>query len=713
MGIHKFVGASAIAIAAITISTAASAQTAEDAERVLISATDEDAILVQGQRSYYDDTSSTAARVELPILETPQSVFVINSELIADQQAFRLDQVLQNDSSVQKANNFLGAYSSYQIRGFLLSNSTNYLRSGRSFFHLASPPVEVLERVEVLKGPSSVLYGALAPGGIINMVPKSPTDFAQTSVKATVGSFDLYHFHVDHGGPLTSDGSIRYRVNAVYEDSGSYRVFADGTDFETQRLVLSAALEWDISSRTSFVLNGDFTEDNRPQDIGLINLTGDFSRQDYNLIISQPWSRYDSDVWNVFGEVTHEFTDNIKLRAGASFQSFMRDRYDNQVRGLPNSAGDIGIRARRRINRSDYTTLYADLISEFQTGAVEHQLLVGVDRTDVGNDNNETARNFNFVTNIFDPQVIPDPMIVTRPEKDLGFEDRFGITVHDVISIGDHWRLMLGARYDRFDAAQSSPDGTVVFAQEAENITPRVGLVYLPAPSLSLYASYSQNFEPNSPVGPEFDNAGEILDPTIGEQIEVGVKWEALGGKLLTTGALFTIDRKDAPFADPATNTVVQRGLQRHKGGELSIVGLVNDNITLSGSATYLDAEFIETDDPSLIGNTPAGVPEFALSLTGEYEIIEGPLRGLAFQGGVFYESDREVDDANTFRLEAYTRIDAGIKYVQDRGEGRARFVYRLTAQNLTDIEYFKGSSPLAINPERPREIRASIEVLF
>ena len=172
----------------------------------------EETIIVTGQRSYYDKVASSAARVDLPIVETPQSIFVINVDLIADQQAFRFDQILQNDASVQKANNFLGAYSSYSVRGFELANGSNYFRDGRTFFHLAAPPVEVVERVEVLQGTSSVLYGTLAPGGIINMIPKRPEEKRMTSLKGTVGSYDFYHGHIDHSGPLTEDGSVRYRL---------------------------------------------------------------------------------------------------------------------------------------------------------------------------------------------------------------------------------------------------------------------------------------------------------------------------------------------------------------------------------------------------------------------------------------------------------------------------------------------------------------------
>ncbi|MEM6626795.1 MAG: TonB-dependent receptor plug domain-containing protein, partial [Pseudomonadota bacterium] len=404
------------------LSAAAIAQSsgdADEAEREL------DTVIVDGQQSYYDDTAVSATRLEIPVIETPQSIFVINSDLIADQQAFRFDQVLQNDASVQKANNFLGAYSSYSIRGFNLSNGSNYFRDGRSFFHLASVPVETLDRVEVLKGPSSVLYGTMAPGGIVNMITKRPSDDPFTSLKATVGSDNFNHFALDHSGTVFEGGpagALSYRVNGVFEESDSFREFAADRAFQTERVIGSFAAEWKLSDQTSILVNYDYTDDDRPQDIGLVNVTGDFSGQSYERIVNQPWTKYDSTVTNYYAALDHEINDIFSVRAGASIQDYKRDRYDNQY--LANTfdvaTGDIAIRARRRINRWDYTTYFADLIAEFDTGPFEHQILIGVDQTDVEIDNNETARNEIFVTNIFEPTLIPDPLIGVATTPNVG-----------------------------------------------------------------------------------------------------------------------------------------------------------------------------------------------------------------------------------------------------------------------------------------------------
>lgn len=670
-----------------------------------------DEIVVTGQYGYYDTEATSATRLDVPLMETPQSIYVINSELLADQQAFRMDQAVQNDSSVQKSNNFLGAYSSYAIRGFQMNNISDFLRDGRPFFHVSAPAVEIIERIEVLKGPSSVLYGRLAPGGLINMIPKRPLRERETSVKATVGQYDLYHIHVDHGGPLTASGDVRYRLNGAYEDSNSYREFADGSEFNTERKIVAAAIDWDITERTLVRASVDYTDDNRPQDIGLVNFTGDLSNYSHDLIYNQPWTKYDSDVGNLSVELTHEFTDTLTLRTAYNFHHFKRHRYDNSSFDFDDE-GNASMFARRRVNRRDYSTYYADLVFKFETGLVEHQFLFGADHTNVDIDNNE-AQNFSeWVTNVFTPEILPDPGLTTRTDKNIGFEHRTGVHFQDMMSMGARWRVLVGGRYDSYDQEQSCCDGLVFYEETADNFTPRVGLVFLPTEYVSLYTSYSEGFEPNAPVGQSFANAGDKLDPTLGVQYELGAKWEAFEGRLLATGAIFSVDRENAPFEDVSTNTIQSRGKQTHEGVEITVSGLVGERLSLTGSATYLDAEIVESDDADVIGNTPLGVPDLAVSLFAEYEFGGGALNGLSIQGGWFYESERPIDDANLFDLDSYNRIDAGLKYVQEADATR-QYIWRLSVHNLTDERYYKGRDPWSINPERPRDLRGSLEVRF
>lgn len=663
------------------------------------------------QIGYHAESATTALKLDLPLILTPQSVFVINDALIEDQQAFRMDQILQNDASVQKRNNFLGAYSSYFIRGFDLQNGSNYLRNGRTFFHLASPPVEILDRVEIVKGPNSVLYGTTAPGGMVNMVTKKPMSTFDGFVKGTIGTDDLYHFHADVGGPTFKDGKFSYRINYVREDSGYFRSFADGSDFDVDRQVFYGALRWQPSEKTLINLSVDVTEDDRPQDTGIVAIGDEVADIPSDRILTQPWSFYNSDVWNFDLSLTHHFSDAIKVRTGYSFQDYKRDRYDNQPRNLDEVTGDMQFRARHRINRWDYQTVFFDTTLTFDIGPTGHKLLLGADQTDVAIDNNEAVSSVNFTTNIFNPITIPDPDLKTRPDANTGGEDRTGFYVQDVISFGEKWNLLLGLRYDEFDSNFNVAGVGQTAVTETDNLTPRAGLVYTPKENLSFYISYSESFEPNGTVtDATVTNFLEQLDPTVGDQIEVGAKTELFDGNFLLSAAVFQIHRSDDPYLDNASNTIVQRGEQEHSGFEVSATGLFGENLTMVSSFAYLDAEF--TNDPAFQGNTPAGVADISMSFWGEYQFPQGFLANLSLQGGWFYEDDRPGDNANSFILDSYHRFDAGLKYVWESDSAWST-TFRLTVSNILDEEYFKGDRRLEVNPERPREIRFSAQVSF
>ncbi|MEM9159034.1 MAG: TonB-dependent receptor, partial [Verrucomicrobiota bacterium] len=367
----------------------------------------------------------------------------------------------------------------------------------------------------------------------------------------------------------------------------------------------------------------------------------------------------------------------------------------------------------------DYHTFFADYRGRLETDGITHNFLIGADRTWVDRDDNETAQNFNFPTNLINPVYIDDPMIGTSPDKNTGREIRDGVYVQDMIEFDDKWRLLFGLRYDDYDTIFRGSGYTT------DNLSPRTGLVFLPKPNLSTYLSYSESFEPNGPVSnSNYENLGEVLDPTLGEMLEVGVKWQLLDSRLLVSGALFTIDRKDDPVEErvgEGEDTMIflrQLGLQRSDGLEIIATGLISNQFTISASLTYLDAEILVDDDPaspgdsSLVDNTPSGAGELSVSISGEYQIDEGIFKGLSLQGGWFFESDRPVDNANTYDLESYNRFDLGLKYAMPLGE-KGGVTYRLTASNVFDETYFKGDSRFAIVAERPREVRLSVQYTF
>lgn len=698
--------AASFSLLAIAVSISVHAQTPdekkfEEIERVEVFGT---------QQGYYESEGSTALRQKMSLLETPQSLFIINDALIKDQQSFRIDKVLLNDASVQKSNNFLGAYSSFQIRGFNLSNGSNYLRNGRTFFQLASPPIEVLERIEVLKGPASVLYGTMAPGGLINMSSKraSRTDF-QGSVKATIGSNQLKHIHLDVGSALNENETLRYRANVVKEQGSNHRRFFDGSDFETSREIISLNLEYDLSDSTVIRFDYDDTNDDRPQDAGLLAGVDGKPTSNNEIIFTQPWATYNSDVRNVAVEVEHFFNDNWSIKTGYFNEDYERDRYDQQYRGFDATTGDLKVRTRHRINRWDYTNTFIDLTGSFTTGSLTHNILFGADATKIKLNNNETSRNEQYVTNIHSPIAIADPMIDMLDAPNLGETNRNGLFFQDNITITDGLNVLIGVRYDDFDTYFQAAGAERSGEYSIDNLTPRIGVLYQPTDNQSWYASFSQSFEPNAPVSGDYDNAGEKLDPTFGDMYELGYKWENTDGDLIFSSAIFDIERNNAPF-ETSDNRIEQRGAQRHKGAEAALTGLIG-NLSITSSIALLNAEFTEDDNPALIGNTPVAVPHFTAAIWAEYQFSEN-WTGLSLQAGWRFEGERPMDNANTFDHDAFHKVDIGAKYDQ-RLADNSSLVYRLSISNLFDETYYKSRSLTDINLEAPRLIRASVEYNF
>ena len=661
------------------------------------------------QLGYHAGDASTATKMDMSLLETPMSVFVINSALIEDQQAFRFDQILQNDASVQKSNNAFGAYSSYSIRGFDLDNAANYLLNGRKYVNLAASPVETLERVEVLKGPASVLYGTVTPGGMINMISKRAQAKSHASVKYTYGSYDLQHLAVDFGGSVDEEGRFRYRINGVLEDSNSYRKFGNGEEFSTERRIGAIALAWDITDNTELSFNYDYSKDDRPQDTGLVAIGNGVADMDYNTIIVQPWGHYNSEVKNILAEVKHQLNEHWKFKAGYSLQDFHRDRYDQGVRGLDEETGDISIRARHRSRDADYQTIYLDLQGEINLFEMTHNILFGIDNYKEEVTSFWTTGSETFETNIYQPKYFADPNIGTVPDGGWN-NDHNSVYFQDMIELNDQWRLMLGLRYDDF--ATSDGSGDPVWNYSDSNLTPRAGLVYLPTEQLSFYASYSESFEYNGGVDSDYLNGGDLLDPTIGKQYEVGAKWQGFEGDLLVTAAVYDIARSGATTESNDGDYIEQRGLQEHRGAEFSITGLIGEQLSLVSSVAFIDAEFKNDENAAVIGNRPAGVAEVSASLWAEYQLTAQQLKGLSLQAGWFYESKRQGDNENSFELDAYHRFDLGMKY-SHQFSNKQELILRLTGSNITDEKYYKSDDRLEVNPERPREIRVSAEFNF
>ena len=682
-----------------------------------------------GEERYKAESATTATRTNTPIMDFPGSIQVVPREVIDDQNAQDLREVVRNVSGVFMENSFGGIGHDFTIRGF---NQDFKLRNGfRENSDIAARRVQDLanvERVEVLKGPASITSGRLAPGGIINIVTKKPT--AQPLYRfeldggATSEGGGSVEPSIDLGGPLTENGKVKYRLNALYSHKDSFR---EPFNQDFQRFFIAPALSFDLGPETDLLVELEYTHDERPFDRGIVHFDGHFSDRDRNLQSDTVFNESESFVGSYTFE--HELADNIKFRHRSQFMWLDQFNLENVAfapatdfpGSFPNAVrGDfarfVGSNDRILRNYSTQSELHANLDGVL----AEHDLLFAFDfsRDEFEGVFQSTDSSFAFPElggvknkiNIFDPNdQVPAP---TR--EDLTFvsqdvenvTDELGLLLQDQITLSDQWKVLLGGRVSWVDQESEDSVAGTEDAQRTDAVfSPRAGVVYKPIEPVSLYTSYVESFEPNDARNRE----GKLLDPTEGEQFEAGVKAELLDRRLRATLAGFQITKTNIPrsVSGPGGSFSVPTGEQRSRGVELDVTGRIHEGWTVIGSYAFIDTEI--TEDETNEGNELRGVPTHSASLWSNYEFRTGRLEGLELGAGVFFRGEREADTANSFELPSFTRVDARIGYERDNWK------VDLTLKNLfdTDDNFEAVDFGPLVKPGIPFTAIASVSVQF
>ncbi|MBF2028205.1 MAG: TonB-dependent receptor [Oscillatoriales cyanobacterium C42_A2020_001] len=642
-------------------------------------------IVVTGDRSRYAvPNASTATRTDTPLRDIPQSIQVIPRQVLEDRQVFRVGEAVRNVSGVQQGFSAAGGTESFVIRGF---STFTKLRNGFREEAAIIEETSNVERVEVLKGPASVLYGNLDPGGAINTVTKLPLNQPFYSIGFQAGSFGLIRPTIDLTGPLNAEKTVLYRLNAAYEKDGNFRDFTQGVN----RFFISPVLTWKISDRTSITFDLEYLKDTRPYDRGLVAIDNRVADIPFDRVLGEPDDVSRRERVRTGYRLEHQFSDNWTLRNAFSFF-----HYNNSARGadqafigVDQQTGELGRVWLDNIESQNFYGLQTDLIGKFNTGSVKHTLLFGVDLSrNVDDFNGKFDLDNPTFINIFNPVYGQ----VQRPAREQilsgGFAsvtttDRLGIYLQDQITLAENWKLLIGGRFDLADQ-RSISEGSETQQQDTA-FTPRVGIVYQPIPPLSLYASFSQSFQPNS--GTQVN--GSLLPPERGTQYEVGVKGEFLNGKLAATLAAFQITKSNVSATDPNNpDFSLPIGEQRSRGVELDIIGEILPGWNIVANYAYTNATVTGNSDSTIIGNRLYSVPYHSASLWTTYQIQAGSLEGFGFGLGLFYVGEREGDlFAPGLVLPSYLRTDASIFYRKNNWR------IAINVQNLFDVAYIKETS--------------------
>jgi iron complex outermembrane recepter protein len=666
-------------------------------------------IVVTGEReedNYAVPNSNVGTRTDTPIKDVPQSIQVIPQQVLKDQGANDINDALRNVAGVTPAPTF----GSPNIRGF----SSTFLRDGLSQSGAYGFGIDYqsnVEQVEILRGPSSVLYGSGDPGGVINLTEKQPQAQPAYELGATIGNYDFYRGTLDFTGPLDQGKTILYRLNLDYENSGSFIDFVEREDF-----AIFPVLNLQLGENTKLTLDGSYQRTTSPSTVitydGLplegtirLNPLGEIPRSRF---LGEP--DFDESIrteWSIGSLIEHEFSNNWSLRNRFRY-NFSRAEEQALRSVTPGELNEDSRILDRFINVVDVTdktyTLRTDLLGKFQTGIIKHDLLVGVELRRVdGRSKYENGESV-FPLDIFDPEYGNFEIEPLTPSfNDTFTEDRIGLYAQDLLSIADKVKVLLGGRYDwQFSNSEDFLTQTSSEEDPASGFAPRVGIVYQPTEAVSLYGGWSRSFVPQS----ERDREGNQFVPITGDQFEVGVKTDFFDNKLSSTLAAYQITRQNEPQTDPVDpNFNIQIGEQRSRGIELDLRGELSPGLNLIASYAYTDTEITE-DTTGLEGNQLGNVPQHSGNIWAVYELQKGSLQGLGLGAGVFVLGARQGDNQNSFELSTHALTNALIYYRRDNWRAQLNF------ENLFDVNYFIGTEN-AVIPGEPFTVRGQVSAEF
>jgi iron complex outermembrane recepter protein len=682
-------------------------ETAQSPEAEPEAELEEEEIVVTGEEEtgYRVPAASVGTRTDTPIQNVPQAIQVIPKQVLEDQQILRLEDALRNATgATQGTQSSRSVFNTVIIRGF---DTRNILRNGLRDDTNVTVGSELtnIERIEVLRGPASVLYGRGGIGGTINLVTEQPLSEPFYEVEAGIGSFDSYRGALDLTGPLNRDRTLRYRLNASILQADT---FVDFTEIE--RYFVAPSLSWQIGRNTDLTIDAEFLQFEQPNDQGLPAFGTVRSNPNGELpldrLVGEPdLTPRERRVIRAGYSLEHRFNENWRIRNAfrGSFQNLLDETFVLS-RTLRPDRRTLERRITEVVKAAKESYIFdTNVVGNFNTGSVRHQVVVGFD---LFRENDSGIFNLRSIAplDIFNPVYGAPIGNITGSFDDITTTDALGIYVQDQISLADNLDIVLGGRFDLVEQRfRDFVDDSNNTTEQEDAFSPRIGIVYRPIEPISLYASFSQAFQPVS--GLDFNR--QPFQPERGTQYEIGIKAD-LNRRLFTTLALYELTRTNVLTPDLDNSGFnIQSGEQRSRGIEFDITGEILPGWNIIATYAYTDAEVTE-DNRFEEGNRLANVSKHAASVWTTYEIQSGDLRGLGFGLGLFFVGEREGDLANTFTLPGYVRTDAALFY--RRGNFRAA----LNFKNLFDIEYFETSSgPLNVFPGDPLTVSLNVSWEF
>jgi len=672
-------------------------------------------------------------KIAIAPIDLPQAVQIIGNQVITDQQANTLGDVMKNVNGVALGANRGAVGENFYARGYSLG-SNNIFKNGARTTIGGSPEASTLESVEVLKGSAALLYGGVTGGAVVNMVTKKPKFETGGEVSMRTGSYDQYKPMIDFYGPISK--KLAFRAISTYENAGSFR-----DNVKSKRFYVNPSVLYQISEQTEVLIQGDYLKSDFTPDFGVGSVNNqivDFGRSAF---INTPWAYNKTNTATAQANITHKFNSNWKLNAIGSFQSYNRNYYGSD-RIQANTSGIAARNLSRALSKEFTYNQQINVNGSFHTGKIKHTVLFGADADQSRVTSNafaygKDAKGANITTlnygnvNVFDPAtyygsgVMPEAFAITSTLAPIY---RYGAFVQDLIEVTEQFKVLAGLRYTDQKNASSralsletriTTPGATKFD---DAFSPKLGLIYQPLKTTSLYISYAGNFITNTGTDIYF----EALPPSLVDQYEAGIKNDLFGGRLSANLTYYKIRNNNTAQTamydqngnlNSNTNLKQLNGTTVSDGLEIDLTGAILTGLNFTAGFSYNFMRFTNTPDVTgMIENVRlVGTTKNTANATLFYTFQDGAIKGLKLGASAFYTGKRnggwnDAKNATTLRLiplSAFTTFDLSAGY------SWKKFSLLAKVSNLTNVLNYFVHENYSVNPIAPRQFATTLSYKF
>lgn len=659
----------------------------------------------------------TATKSNIKEMDLPQATSIISSEIIKKQQVNSLTDVLKNANGVYIMGTTGGYQEEIASRGFSL-RSDNTFKNGMRYYNGMMMETSGLEKVEFLKGSAAMLYGNVAPGGILNLVTKKPKFNFGGEIGFNVGSFNTYKPTIDVYNSIGKNKKVAFRINGSYEKAESFRNYV-----ASEKYYINPSVLFKLTDKTELLIEADYMNDSRTPDFGAGVINYQVVDLPRDRFLGVTWGKYDAEQLTNTITLTHKINDNWNINFINGIRYYETELFSNtrpNTGGLIAENGDWNRNIQKADSKDNYFTQQSNLNGLFSLGTTKHNFLFGADvenyKTYSTRYNNESYDTINIFEE-YNPDTQPEIPTITKNRLTTTPISRFGIYVQDLVSLTKKWKVLAGVRYSYQDTENNvltySSNTTSNTSNYDDAFSPRLGLIFQPTKNNTIFATYSNSFDVNT--GADINN--EPLKPSIIDQYEVGFKNKLFHDKIQANITLYQINNNNlaqTSLVDPNFRELA--GSIRSEGVEIDFSAKPIKGLLIIAGYSFNETKYVKSNT-YIEGSLLRYNPKNTANLSFNYEFEEGTLKGLnaglinTYFGKRYAGRSTQITVANDNRqliyLPEFFQVDATLGYQYKN------FTLRAKLSNLFNELSYNAHDDNSLNPIAPRNYSIALNYAF